>query len=67
MKSELIRHTSFEREEAFDNGKRFAEEVGCYVKEDIWDGESIRTCLGGKSARDIFEAQVRGECFDTSR
>ena len=49
-----------QREEAFDNGKRFAEEVGCYAKDEIWNGESVLTCLLGKSTREIFNAQVSG-------
>ena len=50
----------YPREEAFDNGKRFAEEIGCYDKDDIWNGESVYNCILGKSTRDVFNAQVSG-------
>ena len=42
----------------------FAEEVGCYDKDDIWNGESVYDCILGKSTRDIFNAQVSGEYLE---
>ena len=48
------------REEAAENGKLFAQEIGCYDGVGDWNESAVFTCLANKTAREIFEAHVTG-------
>ena len=48
------------REEAAENGKLFAKEIGCYDGVGDWNASEVFICFGTKTAREIFEAHVTG-------
>ena len=48
------------REEAAENGRLFAAEVGCHDLGSAWDGGRVESCLREKSERELYQAHVSG-------
>ena len=48
-----------QREQARNNGKAFAEHIGCY-NGDQWDADSAENCLRGKTNEELFSAYAQG-------
>ena len=49
------------REEALENGKLFAQEIGCLNGGSDWNASEVFMCLGNKTVSEIFDAQVSGK------
>ena len=47
------------QEEAFENGRNYAADIGCSSGEE-WNGEKVLECLRTKSPRELFDAHVAG-------